>query len=667
MKRLILLVVLALAIFHTGFSQMLEPVKWRVELKDVSASSASIVFTATIERGWHVYAMDLADDGPIPTSFVFENIEGARLAGNTEARSPVHSEYDPYFEMTLAWYSSRAIFVQKITYPDAAKVKIAGYIRYMTCNEQSCLPPTNEEFSITLPAVPASDKSSAAPDTAATESNPQPQNTDTVAAPVSSDLPDLWQPVVEELQAFETTETSLWWIFLAGLLAGFLALFTPCVWPVIPMTVSYFLKRSGTARRGRRDATFYGLSIVVVYVGLGLLITAIFGGNALNNLSTNAVFNIFLFVLLLVFAVSFFGAFEITIPSSWTNKIDAKAEQTAGFLGILLMAFVLALVSFSCTGPIIGALLASLATSGEILAPAVGMLGFAIALAIPFSLFAFFPSMLKKLPKSGGWMNTVKVSLAFIELAFALKFLSVADLAYGWRLLDRETFLALWIVLFALLGFYLLGKIRFPHDEESRHTSVFGFFTGTISLAFALYMLPGLWGAPLTAISAFPPPSRTQDFNLYKAAETHAEFDNYEAAMAAAAETGKPVLIDFTGFGCVNCRKMEASVWIDPSVKRILEKDFILVSLWVDDKTPLETPYEATENGKTRKIRTTGDKWSYLQRVKFGANAQPYYVILDEQGKPLTKKYVFDEDARRFADWLQTGLENYRKNKKTRE
>jgi len=667
MKKIISLFFITLFFVLSAHSQILEPVKWKTSTKVTSATTAEITFTANIDKGWHVYAMDLAQDGPVPTTFKFETVKGAKLVGKVQPKSTLQTEYDPNFEMNLRWYDGRAVFVQQIAFPDAQKVDIQGSIHFMCCNDQSCLPPADYNFQIKnldASAFPKTAENSEnqiiTEDETQTAVSDNIIKTDTVVFAKSLKNSDLWKPVIKELKAFENENNSLLWIFLLGLLGGFLALFTPCVWPIIPMTVSYFLKRSGDRRRGRRDAILYGLSIIIIYVSLGLIITAIFGGNALNAISTSWQLNIFLFLLLVVFAISFFGAFEITLPSSWTTKLDAKAESTAGFLGILMMAFVLALVSFSCTGPIIGGLLASLSTSGDYLAPAVGMFGFALALAIPFTFFAFFPSLLKNLPKSGGWLNTVKVVLAFIELAFALKFLSVADLAYGWRILDRETFLVLWIVIFALLGFYLLGKIRFPHDSERKHTSIFGLFTGMISLAFALYMVPGLWGAPLTAISAFPPPLRTQDFNLYKGAETHSQFTDYDLGMAFAAEQKKPVVIDFTGFGCVNCRKMEASVWIDPRVKNMLDNDFVLISLWVDDKTPLDVPYEVTENDKTVKIKTIGDKWSYLQRNKFGANAQPFYVMLDNAGNPLTKKYTFNENIEKFLNWLKTGKGKYK-------
>ena len=448
-------------------------------------------------------------------------------------------------------------------------------------------------------------------------------------------------------------DISLWLIFLAGLAGGFLALFTPCVWPIIPMTVSFFLKRSENKSRGRRDAVLYGLAIIFIYVVLGILITAIFGASALNSMSTNAVFNLLFFALLVLFAVSFFGAFEITLPASWSTKLDAKADSTAGFLSILFMAFTLVLVSFSCTGPIIGTLLVEVASSGSLLAPAIGMLGFAVALAIPFTFFAFFPSLLKSMPRSGGWLNKVKVVLAFLELALALKFLSVADLAYGWRILDREVFISLWIVIFVLLGLYLLGKLKFAHDSESKHTSVLGTFLAIISFSFAVYMIPGLWGAPLKSISAFTPPLTTQDFNLYDA-EVHAQFTDYDLGMKYAAEQGKPVVVDFSGYGCVNCRKMEASVWTHPKVKGLLENDYVLITLFVDDKTPLKNPFSVEENGKTRTIKTIGDKWSYLQRIKFGANAQPFYVMLNNQGLPLNSPFTFDENPDNFIKWLET-------------
>jgi thiol:disulfide interchange protein DsbD len=499
--------------------------------------------------------------------------------------------------------------------------------------------------------VMSADSASMTPDSAAIAANPS----------------DLWKPVVKELNAYDNTtapkDMSWLYIFFAGFLGGLLALVTPCVWPIIPMTVSFFLKRNKDKKKGIQEAFTYGASIVVIYVVLGLAITLIFGASALNALATNAVFNIFFCLLLVVFAASFFGAFELTLPSKWTNSVDSKTEKTSGLLSIFLMAFTLTLVSFSCTGPIIGFLLVAVSTTGSIVAPTIGMLGFAIALALPFTLFAMFPSWLKSMPKSGGWMNVVKVVLGFVELAFALKFLSVADLAYGWHILDRETFLALWIVIFGLLGVYLLGKIKFPHDDDSTHIGVGRFFLGLISLAFTVYMIPGLWGAPLKAVSAFSPPMSTQDFNLYTN-EVKPKFTDYDAGMAFARQQGKPVMLDFTGFGCVNCRKMELAVWTDSKVAELLNKDYVLISLYVDDKTPLPAPMTVSENGQQRTLRTKGDKYSYLQRMKFGANAQPFYVLVDNDGTPLNKSYSFNEDVSKYVDFLQTGLDNYNKNKK---
>ena len=633
------LLLVALFLFSTTvFSQIFEPVKWNFELKKTSATTADIQINATIDDGWHVYGLNIPKDGPRATSIVFDKIENAQKVGELLAPSKLEKQFDANFNMELNWYSETAMFVQKIKFTDAQKVKVKGQVEFMACNDKNCLPPTKKQFALTLAA------------------DNTPATAEAVKPVLTTKTSDYWTPVISELKSFgdikDSTTTSFWLIFLAGLVGGFLALFTPCVWPIIPMTVSFFLKRSENKKRGQRDAILYGLAIIFIYVTLGILITLIFGASALNSLSTNAIFNLIFFGLLVLFAVSFFGAFEITLPSSWSTKLDAKADSTAGFVSILFMAFTLVLVSFSCTGPIIGTLLVQVSSSGSILAPAIGMLGFAVALSIPFSLFALFPSWLKSLPKSGGWLNSVKVVLAFLELALALKFLSVADLAYGWCILDREVFLAIWIVIFALLGFYLLGKIRFPHDSESKHTSVVGVFLAIISFAFSVYMIPGLWGAPLKAISAFSPPLYTQDFNLYND-EVHAAFTDYDLGMAYAAEKKLPVIVDFSGFGCVNCRKMEASVWTDPTVRELLKKDFVLISLFVDDKTALNKPYDVQENGRTFTIETIGDKWSYLQRHKFGANAQPFYVMLNNDGKPLNKPFTFDENPSHFVNWLK--------------
>lgn len=659
-------------------AQIQDPVKFNSELKILAADEAEVVFTAAIDKGWHVYSTDLGDGGPISATFNVEKISGAEVVGKLKPVGKEISTFDKLFEMKVRYFENTAQFVQKLKLTGGA-YQIEGYLEYGACNDENCLPPTQVPFKFSGKAEGAAKEAAAAAAETKAEEQPAKQETVSGTAPVAAiggadgpmeikvaDKVDLWKPVISELNSLgETTsqEDMSWiYIFITGFAGGLLALFTPCVWPIIPMTVSFFLKRSKDKKKGIRDAWTYGASIVVIYVTLGLAITLVFGASALNALSTNAVFNILFCLMLVVFAASFFGAFEITLPSKWSTAVDSKAEATSGLLSIFLMAFTLSLVSFSCTGPIIGFLLVQVSTTGSVVAPAIGMLGFAIALALPFTLFALFPSWLKSMPKSGGWMNIIKVTLGFLELAFALKFLSVADLAYGWRILDRETFLALWIVLFALLGFYLLGKIKFPHDDDDSKVSVPRFFMALASLAFAVYMVPGLWGAPLKAVSAFAPPMHTQDFNLYKN-EVHAKFDDYDLGMEYARLNGKPVMLDFTGYGCVNCRKMEAAVWTDPKVSDLINNDYVLITLYVDNKTPLTEPVKIVENGKERTLRTVGDKWSYLQRVKFGANAQPFYVLLDNQGSPLNKSYAYDEDIPKYIEFLQTGLENYRKEK----
>ena len=656
MKKTFFLSCLLMVVSLTAaFAQIQDPVQFKTELKKISETEAQIIFTGTIDAGWHVYSTDLPEGGPISATFNTDKMEGMELDGKLTPQGKEIENYDKMFEMNVRYFEDKATFVQKLKIT-AANYFIEGYLQYGSCNDENCLPPTDVEFSF-------SGKGAATASSNATPATEQAPATPAISSNVAT--ADYWTPVIDKLNSFgeETAQTgnqSWLYIFFAGFIGGLLALFTPCVWPIIPMTVSFFLKRSKDKKKGIRDAWTYGASIVVIYVTLGLAITLIFGASALNALSTNAVFNILFFLMLVVFAASFFGAFEITLPSKWSNAVDSKAEQTSGLLSIFLMAFTLSLVSFSCTGPIIGFLLVEVSTTGSVVAPAVGMLGFALALALPFTLFALFPSWLKSMPKSGGWMNVIKVTLGFLELAFALKFLSVADLAYGWRILDRETFLALWIVIFGLLGFYLLGKIKFPHDDDDNTVSVPRFFMALASLAFAVYMIPGLWGAPLKAVSAFAPPMNTQDFNLYKN-EVHAQFDDFDAGMEYARRNGKPVMLDFTGYGCVNCRKMELAVWTDSKVSKLIQDDYVLITLYVDNKTPLPENIKVVENGKERTLRTLGDKWSYLQRVKFGANAQPFYVLIDNEGNPLNKSYSFDEDVNKYVDFLETGLKNYNK------
>ena len=657
-SMLMLLVALAVQ------AQIQDPVKFKTEWKQLTDNEVEIVFTGTIDPGWHVYSTDLGDGGPISATFNTDKLEGAELVGTLKPVGKEVSSFDKLFEMQVRYFEHTAQFTQtlKLTGGD---YRVEGYLEYGACNDENCLPPTQVEFSFAGKAAGMSGQGEAnaltsAPQSIAEENVIGSADAETIIQ--VTDKADYWKPVIAELQALGETvsQADMSWLYVFGMgfLGGLLALFTPCVWPIIPMTVSFFLKRNKDKKKGIRDAYLYGASIVVIYVALGLIITLIWGANALNALSTNAVFNLFFFLMLVVFAASFFGAFEITLPSRWSNAVDSKAESTSGLLSIFLMAFTLTLVSFSCTGPIIGFLLVEVSTTGSIVAPTLGMLGFALALALPFTLFALFPSWLKSMPKSGGWMNVIKVTLGFLELAFAFKFLSVADLAYGWGLLDRETFLAIWIVLFALLGFYLLGKIKFPHDDDNTRVSVSRFFLALASLAFAVYMVPGLWGAPLKAVSAFAPPLKTQDFNLYTN-EVHAQFTDYDLGMEYALQQGKPVMLDFTGYGCVNCRKMELAVWTDSKVSDLINNDYVLITLYVDDKTPLPAPVKIQENGKERTLRTVGDKWSYLQRVKFGANAQPFYVLIDNEGNPLNKSYSYDEDIAKYVDFLQTGLENF--------
>ena len=662
-------------------------VKFSVSTKRVSPTEIDVVFTGNMASGWHVYGTDIAPGGPTAATFGTDVLKGAKLKGALRPGAGLKRKQDPIFDMPVSYFEHTAQFTQRIELTEK-QYEVKGYLRYGACNDENCLPPTTVEMSAKGADGPEKAAAEAAPATADKQTETEaeakelvPAMTDTAtavlsetaAAPAqaqtaaldSATIRQLWTPVTDKLQALGESHGAagkgLLLIFGLGFLGGLLALVTPCVWPIIPMTVSFFLKRNNDRAKGIRDALTYGASIVVIYVLLGLVITTLFGASALNDLSTNAFFNIAFFLMLVLFGASFLGGFEIQLPTSWGNAIDAKASNTTGLLSIFLMAFTLALVSFSCTGPIIGFLLVEVSTSGGgQLAPTVGMLGFAVALALPFTLFALFPALLKKTTRGGSWMNKVKVTLGFVELAFALKFFSVADLAYGWHLLDREVFLALWIALFALLALYLFGFVKFPHDDaDERGTSVPAFFVGIASLAFAIYMVPGLWGAPVKAVSAFAPPMNTQDFNLNPHTTVEPKFKDYEAGMAYARSVGKPVLIDFTGFGCVNCRKMEAAVWTDNRVRNHIDKDYVLISLYVDDKTPLPETIEVQENGKTTKLRTVGDRWSYLQRTKFGANAQPFYVLLDGNGDPLTASRSYDENVGAYLQFLQTGLKNF--------
>ena len=694
MKRLfsILLALCCLSVAHAQFAK---PVKVTTTIKETSASEAVITFVASIQSGWHMYSTQVVEDGPTPTTINVEKISGAKLDGPLKTATAPIKKYEDMFEADVYFFENTATFTQKVKLL-GGKYEVEGYLQFGACNDQNCIPPTSAEFSFKgeVATTKATDEKKNEP----AELNASEETQEEVAADGESEETDtlavdeatlgdsdIWAPVVEQLSAFDkggngnTSDASLWRIFLLGLLGGLVALVTPCVWPIIPMTVSFFLKRGTTKKstdeekaaakkRGIRDAILYGISIIVIYVTLGLVITAIFGASALNDLATNAVFNILFFLMLVVFGISFIGGFEITLPSKWNTAVDSKANSTTGLLSVFLMAFTLVLVSFSCTGPIIGFLLVQVVTS-SIVGPVIGMLGFAIALALPFTVFALFPQWLNAAPKSGNWMNVVKVTLGFVELAFALKFFSVADLAYGWGLLDREVFLSLWIVLAALLGAYLIGWIRFPHDEEEydemgevvvhQKTSIPRFCMALVSFAFAIYMIPGLWGAPLKAVSAFAPQMKTQDFNLAAEQEVKPMFTDYEEGMAYAKAHHMPVMIDFTGYGCVNCRKMEAAVFVDPTVADIMTNKYVLIQLYVDEKTKLAEPIVVNDNGTERKLRTVGDRWSYLQSQKFGATAQPFYVLLDNEGNALEKSYSYDEDIPAFLNWLNSGLGRY--------
>ena len=678
MKRYIFLLALILSVFASSVYAQ-QPVSWKFKLLDKGNGEVELQASATIEPGWHLYDTEMPNDDklyPTPTSLSIDEVKGAVPVGQFKAvNSKLHKEFDKIFEAVIGYYSNSATFVQRFKVTDKAKFSLAGDIRAQACNDRECTPPLPIDFSYKSKDLPSTvvnaievARETNTPETIVKDTvETSPTSTDSISQAIDNqiDNADLWTPVISQLKVFgaegNVSDKTLLSIFFYGFLGGLVALMTPCVWPIIPMTVSFFLKRNKKDRsKAIKDAITYGIGIIIIYVALGLVITGLFGASALNDLSTSAIFNIIFFALLLLFAASFLGAFELVLPSSWTNKIDSKADSTTGIISIFFMAFTLSLVSFSCTGPIIGTLLVEAAGSGSIVAPAIGMFAFALALAIPFTLFAIFPSWLESMPKSGGWLNSVKVVLGFLELALALKFLSVADMAYGWGILDREVFLVLWIVIFALLGMYLLGKLKFSHDSDVKSISVLRLFLAIISLSFAVYLVPGLWGAPLKSVSAFTPPLKTQDFNLYKG-EVHAKFEDYDAGMEYARKNNKPVIIDFSGYGCVNCRKMEASVWTDIRVKQILENDYVLITLMVDDKKKLPEVIEVEENGKITKLKTIGDKWSYLQRHKFGTNSQPYYVLLNDQGLPIGPSYAYDEDVDKYLKFLNIGLSNFKK------
>ncbi|MBP3838431.1 MAG: thioredoxin family protein [Prevotella sp.] len=678
--RKIFLCIVMLTAWLGATTKAQQPVQFNVQQKQVSPTELDIIFTGKIAPGWHVYSTGLPDGGPTAATLTTEHAEGIKAEGKLKAIGNEIAQFDEMFSMKLRWFENSVKFVQR--YKITGKTyNVKGFLEYGACNDESCMPPTQVEFSYTGKGPENAsekpekkekeEKAEATEKTEAAAASQEPLLTTATAPQDSANIKTIaeadsewWAPVIKELKAFEDkgeANNSWLYIFIMGFLGGLLALFTPCVWPIIPMTVGFFLKRAKDKKQGLKDAITYGISIIVIYMALAVLITLIFGAQKLNELATDAVFNVFFFLLLVVFALSFFGWFELRLPSKWADKVDSKASNTSGLLSIFLMAFTLALVSFSCTAPIVGLLLVEASTSGNSwVGPALGMFGFALALALPFTLFAIFPTWLKQAPKSGSWMNIIKITLGFIELAFAFKFLSVADLAYGWRILDREVFLAIWIVIFTALGLYLMGMLHFRSDgDEKRAMPVPCIMLGMMSLTLVVYMIPGLWGAPCKAVGAFTPPMNTQDFNLYHN-EVHARFTDFDEGMAAAAKEGKPVMLDFTGFGCVNCRKMEQAVWTDARVADILNNDYVLISLVVDDRTKLPQHQEVEINGRKLTLRTTGDKWKYLEESKFGALTQPFYVLLDNEGKPLNGSYSYKEDIKGYIDFLETGLKKYR-------
>lgn len=633
MKKIFSILSLLLVIL-TAQAQIYSPVSWAFSQEDLGNNEIELTFKATIEGDWHLYSQDIPEDGPIPTTFDYFTTTGFEALGEIEEPEAI-TEFDPNFDMTLKYFGHEVSFTQRIKTVSDSVFTLKGEVMFMVCDAAQCLPPDYVEFAF---EIPASSEGSAA----------------------STD--------------------GMWGIFFIAFLSGFAALLTPCVFPMIPMTVSYFTKKSETKAKGISNAIIYGLSIIFIYVALGVGVSAVFGADALNNMATNVYFNIAFFVLLIVFAASFLGAFEITLPNSWVNKAD-QASDRGGLIGIFFMAFTLALVSFSCTGPIVGTLLVEAAAGGNYMGPIIGMLGFSLAIALPFALFAAFPGWLNSMPKSGGWLNSVKVVLGFLELALAFKFLSNADLVMQTHLLERELFIAIWIMIFALLTLYLLGFIKLSHDSDLQYVSVGRLFTAILTGMFTIYMIPGLWGAPLKIINAFPPPMHYSESPLGvgytlgggAAAVSHHEeegqhlgpqgimvFHDYEEGLAHAKEIGKPVMIDFTGWACVNCRKMEEQVWSDTEVKRMLSEEVVLVSLYVDERTKLaeDKQYETTIAGKKKKVRTVGDQWMVMQAERYKTNSQPYYVVIDHEENQLGASANYQDygEVDLFKDWLETGI-----------
>jgi thiol:disulfide interchange protein len=641
-KNILLKLLIVLSFSNISFAQVLNPVKWKFEITNETKEDALLVFKAKIDKGWHLYSQKISDDvGPIPTSFIFENNSNIELVGNVEESESI-TAFDNTFQIDLTYFSDSAIFTQKIKKLNADKITIKGYIESMVCDDERCLPPDETEFEFVL------------------NSN---------------------EAVISESSNETKDSKGFWGIFLAGFFGGFLALLTPCVFPMIPLTVSFFTKQSKTRAKGIVNALIYGLSIVVIYVGLGFIITRALGPDALNALASNVWMNLAFFIIFFVFAISFLGAFEITLPSSWINKADSASEK-GGLIGIFFMAFTLSLVSFSCTGPIIGTLLVEAAISGGVVGPLVGMAGFSIALALPFGLFAAFPGWLNSLPKSGGWLNSVKVVLGLLELALALKFLSNVDLAYHWGIITREVFIAFWIVIFSVLGFYLMGKIQFSHDSPVKYVSIPRLLLSVVTFTFVVYLIPGMWGAPLKIISGFPPPMfytegwtiggngiNSNSENILEGSDpSHCPhnlscFHDYNVGFEQAKKLNKPILLDFTGWSCVNCRKMEDKVWVDPRILKLLREDYILISLYVDDKTPLKESEKYISETTGKKIKTIGNKWSDFQTTKYKTNSQPYYVLLNHNEENLIEPIGYEPDIEKYLEYLEKGLEEFNKTK----
>ncbi len=668
----------AQAQFGDPSAQIYDPVKWSFSSERVNDKESDLVITAKIEKGWHVYSQFIGEGGPVPTSFKFNPSPAYKLIGKVSESPKAISAFDKNFGMQIAWHKDLVIFKQRVSLNEP-KTSVSGTLEFMVCNDERCLPPSEVEFKI--PVIANTAVSASTPNT---KSGSLPAAGTTLnAAPADTSSNAVLSPkAVDSSRPKNSSKGSFWGIFIAGFIGGLAAFFMPCIYPMIPLTVSFFTKKAGSRAKGIRSALIYGISIIIIYVALGLLITLIFGASALNEAASSATFNLLFFIVLLIFGISFLGAFEITLPSSLVNKMDEKSDQ-GGFIGLFFMAFTLALVSFSCTGPIIGTLLVDAVSKGSYLGPAIGMLGFSLALAIPFTLFAIFPSWLKEMPKSGGWLNTVKVSLGFLEIALAFKYLSNVDLAYHWGIFDRDIFLVVWIIVFAFWGLYLFGNIRLSHDVEVGFLSLPRLFFAMFILGFSLYMVPGLWGAPLKAISAWLPPQATQDFDLYTqrdftspAQETsgkkygalfHAPhgldaFYDYEQGLAYAKTVNKPVLIDFTGWSCTNCRKMEATVWADKEVLRKLKEDYVLISLYVDDKTELAENEKFTSAFSRKNIKSIGQKWGDFQASKFGTNSQPYYVITDNEGNVLIPPQAFDLSIDNYINFLNKGKEAFKSN-----